>query len=112
MTRWVISGASVRSPRHQDQLTFASSYREQEHYVLPLSHDEVVREKRSLLGRMPGDEWQQFANLKVLLGYQWLFTGKPLLFMEGIWSAHGWNADGEIDWSSLESGNLPVCSSG
>ena len=56
----------VHRPWHQDQLTFASSYREQEHYVLPLSHDEVVHEKRSLLGRMPGDEWQQFANLKAV----------------------------------------------
>jgi len=100
----------VHRPWHQDQLTFASSYRQQEHYVLPLSHDEVVHEKRSLLGRMPGDGWQQFANLKVLLGDQWLFTGKPLLFMGGEFGQRTeWNADGEIDWSSLESGNLPTC---
>ena len=97
----------VHRPWHQDQLTFASSYREQEHYVLPLSHDEVVHEKRSLLGRMPGDEWQQFANLRALFGYQWLFTGKPLLFMGGEFGQRTeWDEDGEIDWGSLETGNL------
>ena len=99
----------VHRPWHQDQLTFASSYREQEHYVLPLSHDEVVHEKRSLLGRMPGDEWQQFANLKVLLGYQWLFTGKPLLFMGAnlVSARSGMRMERLI--GSLESGNLPTC---
>ena len=97
----------VHRPWHQDQLTFASSYREQEHYVLPLSHDEVVHEKRSLLGRMPGDEWQQFANLRALFGYQWLFTGKPLLFMGGEFGQRTeWDEDDEIDWGSLETGNL------
>lgn len=99
----------VHRPWHQNQLTFASSYRDQEHYMLPLSHDEVVHEKRSLLGRMPGGEWQQFSNLKVLLGYQWLFTGKPLLFMGGEFGQRTeWDEDEEIDWNSLEPGNLPA----
>ena len=99
----------VHRPWHQDQLTFASSYRDQEHYLLPLSHDEVVHEKRSLLGRMPGDEWQQFANLRALFGYQWLFTGKPLLFMGGEFGQRTeWDEDGEIDWACLEPEGLPA----
>ena len=90
--------------RHQHDLTFASTYRQQENFMLPLSHDEVVHEKRSLLGRMPGDPWQQFANLRTLYGYQWLYTGKLLLFMGGEFGQRTeWNEDGEIDWACLES---------
>ena len=75
--------------KHQDELTFAASYRNQECYFLPLSHDEVVHEKRSLLSRMPGDEQQQFANLRALYGYQWLYVGKQLLFMGGEFGQRG-----------------------
>lgn len=99
----------VHRPWHQDQITFASSYRDQEHYLLPLSHDEVVHEKRSLLGRMPGDDWQRFANMRALFGYQWLFTGKPLLFMGGeLGQRTEWDEDGELDWACLEPGSLPA----
>ena len=99
----------VHRPWHQDQITFASSYRDQENYLLPLSHDEVVHEKRSLLGRMPGDDWQRFANMRALFGYQWLFTGKPLLFMGGeLGQRTEWDEDGELDWACLEPGSLPA----
>ena len=61
--------------------------------------------KRSLLGRMPGDDWQRFANLRALLGYQWLFPGKKLLFMGGEFGqGHEWNANGQLDWWLLEAG--------
>ena len=63
---------------HHDTVTFRTVYAAAEHYVLALSHDEVVHGKGSLLDRMPGDRWQQFANLRVLLGYQWTSPGKKL----------------------------------
>jgi 1,4-alpha-glucan branching enzyme len=90
---------------HQNDLTFAMLYHHHENFVLPLSHDEVVHGKRSLLGRMPGDDWQRFANLRTLLGYEWLFPGKKLLFMGGeIGQSDEWNANWQIDWWLLEAG--------
>ena len=90
---------------HQNDLTFAMLYHHNENFVLPLSHDEVVHGKGSLLGRMPGDDWQRFANLRTLLAYQWLFPGKKLLFMGcEIGQSAEWNANAQLDWWLLESG--------
>ena len=90
---------------HQNDLTFAMLYHHHENFILPLSHDEVVHGKRSLLGRMPGDDWRRFANVRTLLGYQWCFPGKILLFMGGeIGQSDEWNANSQLDWWLLEAG--------
>jgi 1,4-alpha-glucan branching enzyme len=85
---------------HHGEVTFRSVYAASEHFVLPLSHDEVVHGKGSLLGKMPGDEWQQFANLRVLYAMQWTQPGKKLLFMGGELATRAeWAHEGTLDWS-------------
>jgi len=88
---------------HHHSLTMRGLYAWTEAFVLPLSHDEVVHGKRSLIGKMPGDRWQQFANLRLLYAYMWSLPGKKLLFMGGeIAQWREWNHDASLDWHLLE----------
>jgi 1,4-alpha-glucan branching enzyme len=84
---------------YQDKMTFRQIYSGFENFVLALSHDEVVHGKGSLVGRMPGDEWQQFANLRLLMGYMYAQNGKKLLFMGGEFAQRReWNHEDSLDW--------------
>ncbi|MGN6809317.1 MAG: 1,4-alpha-glucan branching protein GlgB [Thermomicrobiales bacterium] len=86
----------------QNKLTFRQMYAYSEDFILSLSHDEVVHLKRSLLHKMPGDEWQQFANLRLLFAYQHAQPGKKLIFMGGEFGQRGeWNHDGGLEWGAL-----------
>lgn len=87
---------------HHDKMRFGLMYAYSENFILPLSHDEVVHCKGSLIGKMSGDDWQRFANLRAYFGFMWGYPGKKLLFMGGEFAQYReWNANGSLDWDLL-----------
>jgi 1,4-alpha-glucan branching enzyme len=98
-----ISKDPIYRKHHHGQILFGLHYAFSENFILPLSHDEVVHGKRSILGRMPGDEWQRFANLRAYYGFMFGHPGKKLLFMGGEFGQeHEWRHDQSLDWHLLE----------
>ena len=93
----------VNRKHHHEKMTFGPMYAFSENFVLPLSHDEVVHGKGSILARMPGDEWKRFANLRAYYGFMWGYPGKKLLFMGCEFAqAREWDADHSLDWHLVE----------
>jgi 1,4-alpha-glucan branching enzyme len=102
-TLMYMSRDPIHRPWHHQLLTFGQLYAYAEQFVLPLSHDEVVHGKRSLLSKMPGDDWQRFANLRLYLSFMWTQPGKKLLFMGGEFGQwREWNHDAALDWQVLD----------
>jgi 1,4-alpha-glucan branching enzyme len=97
-----MSRDSIHRSHHHNQLTFGLLYAFSENFILPLSHDEVVHGKRSLLGKMPGDRWQRFANLRLYYTFMFGHPGKKLLFMGAEFAQEReWNHDASLDWHLL-----------
>lgn len=98
-----ISREPIHRKYHHNSMTFSMMYAYSERFVLPLSHDEVVHGKGSLIGKMPGDRWQQLANLRAYLGFMWAHPGKKLIFMGSEFAqSHEWSSEKGLEWWLLE----------
>jgi len=101
-----MSKEPIHRKYHHSQLTFSMIYAFHENFILSLSHDEVVYGKRSLLGKMPGDDWQKFANLRLLYGYMFTYPGKKLIFMGGEFGQRDeWSHEKSLDWHLVDYAN-------
>lgn len=97
-----LHNAPIDRKWHHNEITFSMVYAYSEHYVLPISHDEVVYGKGALFGKMPGDDWQRYAGVRALFAYQWAHPGKNLTFMGNEIAQYGeWNHNASIDWDAL-----------
>jgi 1,4-alpha-glucan branching enzyme len=102
-TLFYIEKDPIHRQYHHNEMTFGLLYAFTENFILPLSHDEVVYGKKSLIGKMPGDRWQRFANLRAYFGFMWSHPGKKLLFMGGEFAQEReWSHDRELDWPSID----------
>jgi 1,4-alpha-glucan branching enzyme len=98
-----ISRDPIHRKYHHNDLTFGLLYAFHENFILPLSHDEIVYGKRSLIGKMPGDQWQRFANLRAYFAFMWTHPGKKLVFMGGEFAQEReWNHDIGLDWQLFD----------
>lgn len=98
-----IAHEPIHRQYHHNEMTFSMVYAYSEHFILPISHDEVVHGKGSLVARMPGDRWQELANLRAYLGFMWGHPGKKLLFMGSEFAqSHEWSSERSLDWWLLQ----------